>query len=59
MSSLRKKALDLALELNQRLAHTAANGTDWLLKRDTLMRDEDQWASLSGEPAQVPAPAPS
>ena len=46
MSSLRKKALDLALELNQRLAHTAANGTDWLLKRDTLIKSGRTWFEL-------------
>ena len=46
MNRLTKRALDQALALNYRLAESAANGTDWLFKRDTLIKSGRTWFEL-------------
>ena len=46
MNGLTRLALDRVLELNQRLASTAANGADWLFKRDTLIKSGRTWFEL-------------
>ena len=46
MNSLAKIALEQGLALNQRLAKTAANGADWLFKRDTLIQSGRTWFEL-------------
>lgn len=46
MNRLAKLALDQGLALNQRLAKTAANGTDWLFQRDTLIKSGRTWFEL-------------
>lgn len=46
MNGLTKIALDQALALNRRLAKTAANGADWLFKRDTLIQSGRTWFEL-------------
>ncbi len=46
MSDLTKRLLDGGLALNHRLAETAANGTDWLFKRDTLIKSGRTWFEL-------------
>jgi len=46
MNSLAKMALDQGLALNQRLSETAANGLDWLFKRDTLIKSGRTWFEL-------------
>ena len=46
MNKLTKLALDRTLELNQRLANTAANSTAWLFKRDTLIKSGRTWFEL-------------
>lgn len=46
MNRLAKLALDQGLALNQRLAETAANGTDWLFQRDTLIKSGRTWFEL-------------
>jgi polyhydroxyalkanoate synthase len=46
MNSLAKLALDQGLALNQRLSESAANGLDWLFKRDTLIKSGRTWFEL-------------
>lgn len=46
MSKLAKMTLGNSLALNQRLARTAANGIDWLFKRDTLIQSGRTWFEL-------------
>jgi polyhydroxyalkanoate synthase len=46
MNPLAKLALDQGLALNQRLTKTAANGTDWLFQRDTLIKSGRTWFEL-------------
>jgi polyhydroxyalkanoate synthase len=46
MKQLTSLALARTLELNQRLARTAANGADWVLKRDTLIQSGRTWFEL-------------
>ncbi len=46
MNKLAKLALDQGLALNNRLASAAANGTDWLFKRDTLIKSGRTWFEL-------------
>ncbi len=46
MNSLAKIALEQGLALNRRLAKTAANGADWLFKRDTLIQSGRTWFEL-------------
>ena len=46
MNPLQKLTLGNALALNQRLARTAANGVDWLFKRDTLIQSGRTWYEL-------------
>jgi poly[(R)-3-hydroxyalkanoate] polymerase subunit PhaC len=46
MNKLAKTAIDQGLALNQRLARTAANGVDWLFKRDTLIQSGRTWFEL-------------
>ena len=55
MNSLTKLALDQGLALNQRLTATAANGFDWLFRRDTLIKSGRTWFELvhDGDPMAV------
>jgi len=46
MNSLAKIAIQQGLALNRRLARTAANGVDWLFKRDTLIQSGRTWFEL-------------
>jgi polyhydroxyalkanoate synthase len=46
MNRLAQLALDQGLALNNRIANTAANGTDWLFKRDTLIKSGRTWFEL-------------
>ncbi len=46
MNNLAKMALDRGLALNRRVARTAANGVDWLFKRDTLIESGRTWFEL-------------
>lgn len=46
MNSLTKLAIEQGLALNRRLAKTAANGADWLFKRDTLIQSGRTWFEL-------------
>ena len=46
MNSLTKTALSQGLALNRRLSRTAANGVDWLFKRDTLIKSGRTWFEL-------------
>jgi polyhydroxyalkanoate synthase len=46
MNKLMKMTLGNGLALNQRLARTAANGVDWLFKRDTLIESGRTWFEL-------------
>jgi polyhydroxyalkanoate synthase len=46
MNQLTKMALDQGLALNQRLSETAANGLDWLFKRDTMIKSGRTWFEL-------------
>jgi polyhydroxyalkanoate synthase len=46
MNSLTQFALDQGLALNQRLSETAANATDWLFQRDTLIKSGHTWFEL-------------
>jgi polyhydroxyalkanoate synthase len=46
MNSLVKRAVHQGLALNQRLSGTAANGVDWLFKRDTLIKSGRTWYEL-------------
>lgn len=46
MNQLAKMALDQGLALNQRLSETAANGLDWLFKRDTMIKSGRTWFEL-------------
>lgn len=46
MNSLAKLALDRGMALNRRVAKTAANGADWLFKRDTLIQSGRTWFEL-------------
>jgi polyhydroxyalkanoate synthase len=46
MNSLAKIAMEQGLALNRRLAKTAANGADWLFKRDTLIQSGRTWFEL-------------
>ena len=46
MNKLAKMTLGNSLALNQRLARTAANGIDWLFKRDTLIESGRTWFEL-------------
>jgi len=46
MNKLAKLTLGNSLALNQRLARTAANGIDWLFKRDTLIQSGRTWFEL-------------
>lgn len=46
MNSLTRIALDKGLELNQRIAQSAANGIDWVFKRDTLIKSGRTWFEL-------------
>jgi len=46
MNSLAKLALGRGMALNRRVAKTAANGADWLFKRDTLIQSGRTWFEL-------------
>lgn len=46
MNSLARMAIDQGLALNQRLSESAANGLDWLFKRDTLIKSGRTWFEL-------------
>jgi len=46
MNQLAKMVLDQGLALNQRLSETAANGLDWLFKRDTMIKSGRTWFEL-------------
>ena len=46
MNKLTKIALDRGLALNRRMSETAANGVDWLFKRDTLIKSGRTWFEL-------------
>jgi polyhydroxyalkanoate synthase len=46
MNTLAKAAVKRGLALNQRVAETAANGVDWLFKRDTLIKSGRTWFEL-------------
>jgi polyhydroxyalkanoate synthase len=46
MNKLAKLVLDQGLALNQRLSETAANGLDWLFKRDTMIKSGRTWFEL-------------
>ena len=46
MNSLAKMAIEGGLALNRRLAKSAANGADWLFKRDTLIQSGRTWFEL-------------
>lgn len=46
MNPLMNKALHQALALNQRFSSTAANGVNWLFKRDTLIKSGRTWFEL-------------
>jgi len=46
MNSLTRIAVEQGLALNRRLAKTAANGADWLFKRDTLIQSGRTWFEL-------------
>ncbi len=46
MNSLAKAAVKRGLALNRRAAETAANGIDWLFKRDTLIKSGRTWFEL-------------
>lgn len=46
MNSLAKIAMEQGLALNRRLAKSAANGADWLFKRDTLIQSGRTWFEL-------------
>lgn len=46
MNSLGRIAIEQGLALNRRLAKTAANGADWLFKRDTLIQSGRTWFEL-------------
>ncbi len=46
MNRLARLALNQGLALNNRVASAAANGTDWLFKRDTLIKSGRTWFEL-------------
>jgi len=46
MNGLARTLLDQGLALNQRLSETAANGVDWLFKRDTMIKSGRTWFEL-------------
>jgi len=46
MNKLAKMVIDQGLALNQRLSGAAANGLDWLFKRDTLIKSGRTWFEL-------------
>ena len=46
MNNLAKIAIEQGLALNRRLAKGAANGADWLFKRDTLIQSGRTWFEL-------------
>lgn len=46
MNGLTRTLLDQGLALNQRLSETAANGIDWLFKRDTMIKSGRTWFEL-------------
>jgi polyhydroxyalkanoate synthase len=46
MDNLAKEAVKRGLALNQRAAESAANGVDWLFKRDTLIKSGRTWFEL-------------
>jgi polyhydroxyalkanoate synthase len=54
-NSLANTALKGALNANQRLTKTAANGLDWLFRRDTLIKSGRTWYELvyDGDPMAV------
>lgn len=54
-NSLANMALKSALAANQRLTNTAANGMDWLFRRDTLIKSGRTWYELvyDGDPMAV------
>lgn len=55
MNALLKRALDQALELNERFADTVGNGFDWLFRRDELVKSGQTWFELvhDGDPMSV------
>jgi polyhydroxyalkanoate synthase len=46
VNNLSKMAVKQGLSLNRRLSSTAANGMDWLFKRDTLIKSGRTWFEL-------------
>lgn len=50
-----RRALDNALELNERVASTLGNGFDWLFRRDELVKLGQTWFELvyDGDPMSV------
>ncbi len=54
-TSLANLALKNALAVNQRLAKSAANGMDWVFRRDTLIKSGRTWFELvyDGDPMAV------
>ncbi|RLA46247.1 MAG: alpha/beta hydrolase [Gammaproteobacteria bacterium] len=46
MNNMAKAAIKRSLALNQKVAKTAANGVDWLFKRDTLIKSGRTWFEL-------------
>lgn len=55
MNALIRRALDQALELNERVADTIGNGFDWLFRRDDLIKSGQTWFELvhDGDPMSV------
>jgi polyhydroxyalkanoate synthase len=46
MNDITKRFIDQGLALNQRMSQAAANGTQWLFKRDTLIKSGRTWYEL-------------
>ncbi len=46
MNDLSKRLIGQGMRLNRRLSSSAANGLDWLFKRDTLIKSGRTWFEL-------------
>ena len=46
MNNLTQRVIQEGMRLNRRLSSTAANGVDWLFKRDTLIKSGRTWFEL-------------
>lgn len=55
MNPIAKRMLDQGLAFNQRFSNAAANGFEWLFKRDTLIKSGQTWFELihDGDPMSV------